>query len=79
MSDALQPLSPIEEQTWRALIRLMVQMPRAIDADLSRRGGLSLTRYVVLMRLSEAEDRALRMSGLADAASISPSRMTRII
>jgi DNA-binding MarR family transcriptional regulator len=76
---APQPLSASEERTWRSLIRLMVQMPRAIDEDLSRRGGLSLTRYVVLMRLSEASDRALRMSDLAEAASMSPSRMTRII
>lgn len=76
---ATQPLSPDEERTWRALIRLMVSMPRAIDEDLSRRDGLSLTRYVVLMRLSEVPDRALRMSDLAEAASISPSRMTRII
>lgn len=60
-------------------MRLMVVMPRAIDDDLFRRCGLSLTRYVVLMRLSEAPDRALRMSDLAEAASISPSRMTRII
>lgn len=74
-----KPLTPFEEDTWRALIRLMVQLPRAIDEDLSRRGGISLTRYVVLMRLSEASDHALRMSDLAQAASISPSRMTRII
>jgi len=76
---AVQPLTPGEERTWRALIRLMVQMPRAIDEDLSRRGDLSLTRYVVLMRLSEASGQALRMSDLAEAASMSPSRMTRII
>jgi DNA-binding MarR family transcriptional regulator len=60
-------------------MRLMVQLPRAIDDDLTRRSGLSLTRYVVLMRLSEASHRALRMSDLAAAASISPSRMTRIV
>jgi DNA-binding MarR family transcriptional regulator len=75
----LPALSPDEERTWRSLIRLMVILPRAIDEDLSRRGGISLTRYVVLMRLSEAPGRALRMSDLAEAASISPSRMTRII
>jgi DNA-binding MarR family transcriptional regulator len=60
-------------------MRLMVVMPRAIDEDLTRRSGVSLTRYVVLMRLSEAPGRALRMSDLADAVAISPSRMTRII
>ena len=76
---APRPLTPDEERTWRALMRLMVVMSRAIDEDLERRSGLGLTRYVVLMRLSEAPGRALRMSDLAEAVSISPSRMTRII
>ncbi len=75
----MQPLTPAEERTWRTLMRLMMLMPRAIDEDLCRRTGLGLTRYVVLMRLSEAPDRTLRMSDLAEAVSISPSRMTRII
>lgn len=57
----------------------MVVLPRAIDEDLTRRAGIGLTRYVVLMRLSEAPAQALRMSDLAEAAAISPSRMTRII
>jgi DNA-binding MarR family transcriptional regulator len=60
-------------------MRLMMLMPRAIDEDLCRRTGLGLTRYVVLMRLSEAPECTLRMSDLAEAVSISPSRMTRII
>jgi DNA-binding MarR family transcriptional regulator len=60
-------------------MRLMTLMPRVIDEDLCRRTGLGLTRYVVLMRLSEAPERTLRMSDLAEAVSISPSRMTRII
>lgn len=74
-----QPLTPREERTWRTLMRLMVVMPRAIDEGLSQDGGLTLTRYVVLMRLSEASDRSLRMTDLAEASAISPSRMTRII
>lgn len=74
-----EALSGDEERTWRTLVRLMTVLPRAIDDDLCRRDGLSLTRYVVLMRLSEAPGQALRMSDLADAASISPSRMTRIV
>jgi DNA-binding MarR family transcriptional regulator len=76
---APQPLTPAEERTWRTLMRLMMLMPRAIDEDLCRRTGLGLTRYVVLMRLSEAPECTLRMSDLAEAVSISPSRMTRII
>jgi DNA-binding MarR family transcriptional regulator len=72
------PLTPEEELTWRTLMRLMIVLPRAVDEDLLRRSGLGLTRYVVLMRLSEAPGETLRMSDLAEAASISPSRMTRV-
>ena len=72
------PLTPDEELTWRTLMRLMIALPRAIDEDLLRRSGLGLTRYVVLMRLSEAAEHTLRMSDLAEAASISPSRLTRV-
>jgi DNA-binding MarR family transcriptional regulator len=73
------PLSPAEEDAWRTLIRLMIQLPRAVDEDLTARGGISLTNYVVLMALSEAPSRSLRMGDLAEAASVSPSRMTRIV
>ena len=76
---APQPLTPAEERTWRTLMRLMMLLPRALDEDLSRRTALGLTRYVVLMRLSEAPEYTLRMSDLAEAVSISPSRMTRIV
>jgi DNA-binding MarR family transcriptional regulator len=76
---AAEPLDACEEQIWRALVRLLVLLPRAIDDDLSRRTGISLTRYVVLMRLSETPGRALKMSELAEAAAMSPSRMTRIV
>jgi DNA-binding MarR family transcriptional regulator len=72
------PLTPEEELTWRTLMRLMIALPRAVDEDLLRRSGLGLTRYVVLMRLSEAPGETLRMSDLAEAVSISPSRMTRV-
>ena len=79
MIESPAPLSVEEERAWRALMRLLVRLPRAIDEDLLRRSGLSLTRYVVLMRLSETPGHAQRMSDLAESASISASRMTRIV
>jgi len=69
----VQPLTPAEERTWRTLMRLMMLMPRAIDEDLCRRTGLGLTRYVVLMRLSEAPDRTLRMSEGLVTRQMAPS------
>ncbi|MFC0110636.1 MarR family winged helix-turn-helix transcriptional regulator [Kibdelosporangium aridum] len=77
MSD--QPLSAREEALWRALARLMVSLPRGLDDDLLRNTGLSLTDYSVLMHLSEAEHRQLRMADLATATALSASRITRVV
>ena len=76
---APRPLTSSEEQLWRALARLMVVLPRAIDEDLMARTGLSLTSYIALSQLSEAPDRRLRMSELAERAALSPSRITRVV
>jgi DNA-binding MarR family transcriptional regulator len=73
------PLTESEEAAWRSLAKLMILLPRAIDDELERCGGISLTRYGVLVRLSEAPERTLRMGDLAFGATVSPSRLTRII
>ena len=75
----LVPLSPDEEVLWRALIRVMVTLPRALDHDLLHSAGLALHEYVVLLNLSEAADREMRMTELADAVALSPSRITRLV
>ena len=67
-----------EEALWRALLRVIVTLPRLLDDDL-RRTGLSLSEYAVLMNLSEAPTRELRMSDLAAATELSASRITRVI
>jgi len=72
-------LSAAEEAVWRAMVRLMIVLPRTLDDDLQHGAGLSITHYIVLMRLSEVPDRQLRMSELARQVDLSPSRMSRII
>jgi len=74
-----QPLTAREEVLWRAIQRLTVSLPRALDDDLSRSTGLSLTDYSVLMHLSEAEKHMLRMTDLATATALSASRITRVV
>ncbi len=54
-------------------------IPRALDANLLGSQGLNVTEYSVLMNLSEAPGRSLRMSELADYVSISVSGLTRVI
>ncbi|MER6085667.1 MarR family transcriptional regulator [Streptomyces sp. NPDC001833] len=73
------PLSAQEERLWRALMRVMVALPRSLDDDLLRSTGLTLTEYVVLMNLSEAENQELRMTDLASATALSASRITRVV
>ena len=75
----LEPLSPEEEEVARALGRVIIVVPRAIDADLTREQRLTLNEYTALMHLSEAPERRLRMSELAAECDVSLSGMTRIV
>jgi len=75
----VDPLSPTEEALWRALMRIAVSLPRRLDGDLLQAVGINANEYVTLMYLSEAADRALRMSDLADATAMSASRMSRLV
>ncbi|MFJ8493403.1 MarR family winged helix-turn-helix transcriptional regulator [Streptomyces sp. NPDC094038] len=74
-----EPLTAQEERLWRALMRVIVALPRSLDDDLLRSTGLTLTEYVVLMNLSEAENQELRMTDLASATALSASRITRVV
>ncbi|MFJ9712517.1 MarR family winged helix-turn-helix transcriptional regulator [Streptomyces sp. NPDC101234] len=74
-----EPLTAQEERLWRAMMRVIVALPRSLDDDLLRSTGLTLTEYVVLMNLSEAENQELRMADLASAAALSASRITRVV
>ena len=73
------PLSTDEEVLWRAMMRVMVTLPRALDYDLLHSAGLALHEYAVLLNLSEADDHELRMTELAAAVALSPSRITRLV
>jgi DNA-binding MarR family transcriptional regulator len=73
------PLSSDEELAWRALLRIVVSLPRKLDEDLVRAAGMSLTEYTALMSLSEASCRRLRMGDLAIATGLSASRVSRIV
>ena len=79
MPEDLTPLDAIEEPAWRALARFFVVAPRLLDEDLQRGAHMSLSAYTVLLHLSEAPDRALRMTELANRAYLSGSRTTRLV
>jgi DNA-binding MarR family transcriptional regulator len=79
MPEELKPLDALEEQAWRALTRFFVVVPRLLDEDLQRCAHMSLSAYSILMRLSEAPGRTLRITELANRAYLSGSRTTRLV
>jgi DNA-binding MarR family transcriptional regulator len=72
-------LTSTEEVLWRALMRLVVTLPRALGDDLVRSRGMSANDYTTLMHLSEAPNRELRITDLAAATALSVSRMSRLL
>jgi DNA-binding MarR family transcriptional regulator len=68
-----------QQRCWRALVMGMTLLVDRLDDDLRRSFGLSLTEYEILVRLSEAENRRLRMAQLADALAHSRSRVTHTV
>jgi DNA-binding MarR family transcriptional regulator len=71
-------LSAAEQDTWRAVWALMLDLPGPLDAQLQRDSGLSLFGYMVLSSLSMAPERTLRMGELARLANGSLSRLSNV-
>jgi len=69
-------LTPTEMKAWRNFIESVNTMTAAMETDLVQ-FGLTLGDYEVLVRLSEADDRRMRMCDLATALQLSPSGLTR--
>jgi DNA-binding MarR family transcriptional regulator len=76
---AARPLTPPEENAWRALARAILVVPRVLEAELLDAERLNLAEYSVLMNLSEHPDRSMRMNELADAVAVSVSGLTRVV
>jgi DNA-binding MarR family transcriptional regulator len=74
-----EPLTPTEELFWRALMRIVLSLPRQLHDDMVRAAGLTASEYTVIMNLSEAPNRQLRMADLASATGLSASRTTRLV
>ena len=68
-------LSDEEQRAWRAYIRLAQLLMRQLDRDLSP-FGLSMHDYEILVELSEAPHRRMRMTELAERTAQSRSRLS---
>jgi DNA-binding MarR family transcriptional regulator len=72
-------LNDDEQRAWRQLAALTQRLNAALDAQLQHDAELTHFSYFVLAMLSEAPNRALRMSQLAAASSSSPSRLSHTV
>ena len=78
MSKNVKWLTPTEESAWRKYIVASRRIFEALDDDLAAH-GLSNSDYEILVHLSDAKDRSLRMSDLADRTILSRSRLSHRI
>ncbi|WP_022908731.1 MarR family winged helix-turn-helix transcriptional regulator [Aestuariimicrobium kwangyangense] len=68
-----------EQRAWLALARLLVRLPALLSAQLQHDSDLTHFEYTVLTCLSEADDRTLRMSELAQLSEGSLSRLSQVV
>ncbi|HEY7439129.1 MAG TPA: MarR family transcriptional regulator [Acidimicrobiia bacterium] len=68
-----------EQRTWRAYLLATRLLMEQFERDLQAHAGIPLTYYEILGRLSEAPDRTLRMSHLADELFASRSRLSHAV
>ena len=73
------PLTADEEAMWRALAQVLTVLPRRLEADLVESSGLTLSEYKVLVDLSEAPGRSLRMHQLVTLNLLTNSGTTRVV
>jgi len=64
---------------WRTFLRAHARVVRHLEQELQADQGLALTDYDVLVQLSAADERRLRMSELADRLLLSRSGVTRLV
>ena len=72
-------LTPEEQRTWRAYLASSRLLLDQLDRELQRQSGMPHAYYELLVRLSEAPDRRLRMSDLARSAGSSRSRLSHAV
>ncbi|MET8349133.1 MULTISPECIES: MarR family transcriptional regulator [unclassified Micromonospora] len=68
-----------EQRTWRAFLTASRALMDTLDRELQRDAGMPHAYYEILVRLSEAPDRRLRMSDLAEATGSSRSRLSHAV
>ena len=68
-----------QQQTWRVFLAAVERLQSGLDAQLQADAGMPHAYYELLVRLSEAPGRRLRMSALAEATGSSRSRLSHAV
>lgn len=69
-------LSPDQQQAWRALLSMHTQLHARLGRELQTTSDLSYADFVVLVRLTDAQDDRARISELADQLQWERSRLS---
>lgn len=72
-------LTSRQQRSWRAYLLGTTLLMERIDRDLREKHGVSAPEYEILVRLTEAPDRELRMAELANSVKNSRSRITHTV
>ncbi len=79
MTTTVRWLTAEEQRAWRSFLTACQSLFGAIDAQLLRDSGLPHGYYEILVHLSEAPGRAMRMTELAKASTYSKSRLSHAV
>jgi DNA-binding MarR family transcriptional regulator len=72
-------LSAEEQQAWRSFLTATQLLFSTLEAQLQQCSGIPHGYYEILVRLSEAPGRAMRMSNLAEVSTSSKSRLSHAV
>jgi DNA-binding MarR family transcriptional regulator len=72
-------LSAEEQNAWRTFLAATATLFSAVEGQLHRESGIPHGYYEILVNLSEAPGRSLRMSQLAEASTSSKSRLSHAV
>jgi DNA-binding MarR family transcriptional regulator len=79
MTTSTRWLSAEEQRAWRAYLRAARLLADVLEAQLQRDSGMPHAYYEILVRLSEAPERTLRMTQLAGRTGSSRSRLSHAV
>lgn len=68
-----------EQEAWRAFLRSHVLLFAQLESEMTGTTGVPLAYYEIMVQLSEAPDRRLRMSELASFSNQSRSRLSHAV